>query len=92
MGLVRYSQCVVLRNYFVNLVIFVPQVGQIARIMLRPFDSFFHRCLGIVHSLLLLTFHTIHFSQSIFPPLSVEFVLAHSEAIKGFANSRIETS
>jgi len=47
--------------------------------------------LVVVHGLLLLTFYTIHFSQSIFPPLSVEFVLAHGEAIKGFANGCIET-
>lgn len=49
------------------------------------FSGFFHRCLLIRHSFLLLTFHTIHFSQSMFPPLLYQVRLPHGEAIKGFA-------
>jgi hypothetical protein len=56
--------------YFVNLVILVPQVGQVARIMLRPFAVF-----SMVVWSSGTVFFSLHFTQNIsaneyFPPLA----------------------
>ena len=76
-------------SYFVNFVILVPQVGQIARIMLRPFAVF-----SIVVWSSGTVFFSLHFTQNISAnqyslPFLNRLVLAVVETIKGFPTQRI---
>jgi len=71
-------------SYFVNFVILVPQVGQIARIMLRPLAVF-----SIVVWSSGTVFFSLHFTQNISAnqyslPFLNRLVLADGETIKGF--------
>jgi len=79
---VRYGPAI----YFVNFVIFVPQVGHVARSMLRPF-AVFSKVVWSSGTV----FFSLHFTQNISAneyslPFLKRVLLAHGEAIKGFAN------